>query len=83
MFGSLIYDLIFFAFPVALVILFAVVLRRYLKAKKANVASPGTFSDEEIKKRKIITIIIAVVTAVVAVMVLCLCALMYVAVAYM
>lgn len=83
MFGSLIYDLLFFAIPVIMIIVSAVTVRFFLKAKKINETNPGTFSDKEIKKLKMIMLFTCIITGIFVVMVLCLCALMYVAVAYM
>lgn len=83
MLESLIYGVIFFVIPAIVLGVFAITLYRYLSARKKNEASPGSFSDYEIRKRKIIMIVASVITGVFAVMAIGLCALMYVAVAYM
>lgn len=83
MFGILLYDIFFFAIPIILIALFGVSLYRYISAKKQNKIAPGTFSDAEIKKRKIILIVLSVVAGVLAVIVIGFIVLMFMAVAFM
>ena len=83
MFGILLYDIFFFAIPIILIALFGVSLYRYISAKKQNKMAPGTFSDAEIKKRKIMLFVLSVIAGVLAVIVVGFIALMFMAVAFM
>lgn len=83
MFGILLYDIFFLAIPIILIALFGVSLYRYISAKKQNKVVPGTFSDAEIKKRKIMLIVLSVIAGVLAVIVVGFIALMFMAVAFM
>jgi len=83
MFGILLYDIFFFAIPIILIVLFGISLYRYVSAKKQNKVTPGTFSDVEIKKRKIMLIVLSVIAGVLAVIVIGFIALMFMAVAFM
>lgn len=83
MFGILLYDIFFFAIPIILIALFGVSLYRYISAKKQNKVAPGTFSDAEIKKRKIMLFVLSVIAGVLAVIVVGFIALMFMAVAFM
>ena len=83
MFGILLFDVFFLAIPIALIVLLGVSLYHYLYAKKQNKTKPGTFSDGEIKKRKITLIILSVIAGVFAAIVIGFIALMFMAVAFM
>ena len=83
MFGILLYDIIFFAIPNILIALFGISLYRYISAKKQNKSVPGTFSNAEIIKRKIMLIVLSVIAGVLAVIVLGFIALLFMAVAFM
>ena len=83
MFGILLYDIIFFAIPIILIALFGISLYRYISEKKQNKSVPGTFSNAEIKKRKIMLIVLSVIAGVLAVIVLGFIALLFMAVAFM
>ena len=83
MFGILLYDILFFAIPILLIALFGVSLYRYVSAKKQNKAVPGTFSDAEIKKRKIMLIVLSVIAGILAVIVIGFIALLFMAIAFM
>ena len=83
MFGILLYDIFFFAIPIILIALFGVSLYRYISAKKQNKMAPGTFSDAEIKKRRIMLIVLSVIAGALAVIVIGFIALMFMAVAFM
>lgn len=83
MFGILLYDIFFFAIPIILMVLFGISLYRYVSAKKQNKVALGTFSDVEIKKRKIMLIVLSVIAGVLAVIVIGFIALMFMAVAFM
>lgn len=76
-------DILFFAIPAILIVLFGVSLYRYLSAKKQNKATPGTYSLEEMTKRKLMLIISSVVAGILAVVVLGFVSLMFMAVAFM
>ena len=79
----MLYYIFFFACPIVLIALFVISADRYVSAKKQNKAAPGTFSDAEIKKRKIMLIVLSVIAGVFAAIVIGFIALMFTAVAYM
>ncbi len=81
--GILLYDILFFSIPIILIALFGISVYRYVSAKKQNKAAPGTFSDDEIKKRKIMLIVLSVITAVLAAIVIGFIVLLFMAVAFM
>jgi len=81
--GILLYDILFFAIPIVLIALFGISVFRYVSAKKQNKAAPGTFSDDEIKKRKIMLIVLSVITAVLVAIVIGFIVLLFMAVAFM
>ena len=83
MFGILSYDIFFFAIPIIWIVLFGISLYRYLSANKQNKVSPGTFSDDEIKKRKIMLFVLSVIAGVYAAIVIGFIALMFMAAAFM
>ena len=83
MFGIILYDILFFMIPTVLLVLFGVSLYRYNSAKKQNKQNPGTFSDGEIKKRKLFLIVMAVITGALVVVVVGFVALLFMAVAFM
>jgi multisubunit Na+/H+ antiporter MnhC subunit len=83
MFGILLYDILFFGIPVILIALLGVCLYRYISAKRQNEASPGKFSDKEIRKRKIMLILVSVIVGILTAIVIGFIALLYMAVAYM
>ena len=83
MFGSLVYGILFFAIPGILIILFGISLYRYISAKKHNKQIPGTFSPEEIKKRKIFLIVISVIAGLLTTVVIGFMVLLFIAVANM
>lgn len=74
---------LFFGIPAILIILFGNCLYRYISAKNQNKVSPGTFSDTEIKNRKIMLIVTSVILAIFAVIVIYFIILLSRAVAYM
>lgn len=83
MFEVLVYGLIFFIIPATVLSIFAITLYRFKSAQKKNKACPGSFSEGEIKKRKIMLIVSSVITGVFVAMMIGICAIMYMAVAYM
>lgn len=83
MFGIMLYDILFFGIPTVLLALFGVCVYRYVMAKRANKACPGTYPAEELKRRKVMLIVISVVAGVLAVVVIGFIALLFMAVAFM
>lgn len=83
MFGIILYDVLFFAIPIILIGLFGISLYRYISAKKHNKKIPGTFSPQEIEKRKLVFIAISVVVGVLSAIVIGFMTLLFTAVAYM
>ena len=83
MFGILLYDILFFAIPAAMILFFGISLYRYRSAVSKNKANPGTFAPEEVKKRKTCLIVALVIAGVLAIVVIGFIALLFMAVAYM
>ena len=83
MFGMNLYDILFFAIPVGVVVSLGISAYRYFSAKKQNKAAPGTFAPEEIIKRKTLFIVLAVVAGILAMVVIGFIVLLFLAVAYM
>ena len=83
MFGIIIYDIIFFAIPTILILFFGISFYRYRQAKQINKEKPGTFSDEEIKKRKIFLIISAILAGILAAVAVGFIVLLYMDIAFM
>ncbi len=73
----------FFAIPIFALLVFALSLHSYVSAKNKNKTEPGTFSDEELKKRKTTMIVSAVVAGVLVAIVMGLMGLLVIAVANM
>lgn len=83
MFGVLLYDILFFAIPLAILGFFAVSLIRYLSARKQERELPGSIPPQDMKTRKVLLIISAVIAGALVAMVIGLIALLYMAVAFM
>lgn len=83
MFGIVLYDLLFFGIPAILIALFGVSVYRYVSAVKQNKEVPGTFSPEEIKKRRTLLIVSSVAAGVLAAVVIGFVWLLFMAVAFM
>jgi len=83
MFGIILYDVIFFAVPALLLLFFGISLYRYISAKRENDETPGSYSIEEIKKRKIILIIASVIAGALIAVVIGFIAMLFMAVAFM
>lgn len=77
------YVILFFAIPIASVILFVISIYRYISAKKKNKAVPNTYSDNEIKKRKIMLIVMSVIVAILVTIVVGFIILLCIAIVYM
>ena len=80
---SYIYSFLFFAIPVSMVAFFGISLYRFARAVSANKKNPETFSADEIKKRRLLFIVSAVIAAVLVAVVVGFIALLFMAVAYM
>ena len=52
--------------PILLIAFLVLSIGRYKSAKKANQKEPGTFSEEEMKKRKLFLIVMVVIALVMA-----------------
>lgn len=83
MFVAFLFVLLFFGIPSALIVLFGVSLYRYLSAKRKNRQVPGTFSPEEIKRRKTVLVVLSVMTGILLVVVIAFTVLLSMAIAYM
>ncbi len=83
MFGIVLFDLLFFGIPAILIALFGISVYRYVSAVKQNKEIPGTFSPEEIKKRRIALIVFSVAAGVLAAVVIGFVWLLFMAVAFM
>lgn len=83
MFGRLVYDILFFAIPSTVIALFIISLYRYISAKKLNRQVPDTFSDEEIKRRKVFLTVTSIIAATFVLVVVGFIALLFMAVAFM
>ena len=82
MFGS-IFQILFYAIPLALIVLLVVACKRYKSAKRQNEAVPGTFTDKEISRRKTFMIVVTVIVGFIVSVVVGFTALLYLAVAFM
>ena len=80
---SYIYSFLFFAIPVSMVAFFGISLYSFVRAVSANKKNPGAFSADEIKKRRLLFIVSAVIAAVLVAVVVGFIALLFMAVAYM
>lgn len=83
MFVSLVFDLLFFAIPTALLVFFGISLYRYLSAKSKNKRLPGTFSPEEVKYRRTALILSSVMAGILLAVVIAFVILLSMAIAYM
>lgn len=83
MFGTLIYDILFFAIPAVILALFGVSLYRYIYAKRQNKKVPDSFTGEEINRREMYLVVFSVVAGILLLVVLGFIALLFTAVAFM
>lgn len=74
---------LFFAIPTIAIISFGISLYRYLAAKKKNKLLPGSFSSEELAKRKTALIIFSVIAGILTAVVIGIIVLLFTAVAFM
>ncbi len=80
---SYIISVLYYLIPMAALAFFAGSLIAYLIAKKKNKRVPGTYSDEQMKNRKICLIVSSVIAGILAVVVLAFVGLLMMAVAFM
>jgi hypothetical protein len=78
-----IFAALFFALPIASVVLLIISIVRYIVARKRNKAVPNTYSDAEIRNRKIMMIAMIIIAGVLVTIVISLMSLLLLAVAYM
>ena len=83
MFGIALYDILFFGIPAILLVLFGISVYRYVSARRANAAQPGTYPDREIQSRKVMLIVMSVIAGALAAVVIGFIALLFMAVAFM
>ena len=83
MFGALIYDLLVFAVPVGILVFFVISLCRYLSARKQEREMPGSVEAQDLKNRKALLIVSAVMAGVLLAVTIGLIVLLYMAVAFM
>ena len=79
----LVFYSVLFGTPIVFTVFFGISLRRYLYAKQQNKKSSETFSDLEIKKRKIQMIVLAVIAGVLDTILIGFIGLMFLAIAFM
>ena len=80
---SYIISYLYYIIPAAAVLLFGISLFRYCYAKHKNKRSPGTYTDAQMKSRKVWLIVSSVVAGILAVVVLAFIGLLMMAVAFM
>ena len=80
---SYIISYLYYIIPAAAVLLFGISLFRYCYAKHKNKQTPGTYSEEQMKSRKIFLIVSSVIAGILAVVVLAFIGLLMMAVAFM
>ncbi len=74
---------LYYIIPVSAVLFFGISLFRYYYAKHKNKRVPGTYSESQIKSRKICLIVSSVIAGVLAIVVLSFIGLLMMAVAFM
>lgn len=77
------YIIIFYGIPVAALVFFVVSLCRFISAKSKNKKEPGAFSAEEMKTRKMLLIISALIVGVLVAVVIAFIAVLSMAVMHM
>ncbi len=80
---SYIISYLYYIIPAAAVLLFGISLFRYCYAKHKNKRTPGTYSEEQMKSRKIFLIVSSVIAGILAVVVFAFIGLLMMAVAFM
>lgn len=74
---------IFYIIPILIIASFITSLVMYFVAKNKNKKNPDTFTPSQIYARKVFLTASSIVFGLMAVIVVCFCALLYMAVAYM
>ena len=74
---------LFYGIPVLAVVLFVVCLVRYRMAKKKNSQEPGTYSEKEMKQRKLLVAVLGVIAGTFVMIILSFIAMLFLAVAFM
>ena len=80
---SYIISALYYIIPLFAVLFFCISLFRYLYAKRRNKRIPGTYTDTQMKSRKVWLIVSSVVAGILAVVVLAFIGLLMMAVAFM
>lgn len=80
---SYIISALYYIIPLFAVLFFGISLSRYLYAKRRNKRIPGTYTDAQMKSRKVWLIVSSVVAGILAVVVLAFIGLLMMAVAFM
>ena len=80
---SYIISYLYYIMPAAAVLLFGISLFRYCYAKHKNKRTPGTYSEEQMKSRKIFLIVSSVIAGILVVVALAFIGLLMMAVAFM
>lgn len=83
MFASLIFNLLFSAIPVGVLVFFCISQFRYQSAKQQNKRAPDTYSPEDIRQRLILLIVSSVILGVMVAVIIGFIALMFMAIAFM
>ncbi len=80
---SYIVSALYYIIPAAAILFFGISLFRYCYARHKNKRTPGTYSESQIKSRKICLIVSSVIAGILAVVVLAFIGLLMMAVAFM
>lgn len=80
---SYIISALYYIIPIAAVLLFGIALFRFCYAKHKNKRTPGTYTEAQMKNRKIFLIIASVIAGAMALVVLAFMGLLLMAVAFM
>ena len=83
LFGSWFEDLLFYGMPLVAIVIFIINLRGYLAAKRREKENPGTVSSRELLRRKIFTIVTAVIAVCLTAVVIGMAVLLYMVIAFM
>lgn len=80
---SYIISALYYIIPAAALVFFIISFARWRDAKEQNKRTPGTYSPEQMKSRKICLIVASVIAGILAVVVLAFIGLLMMAVAFM
>lgn len=81
--GYVIFLCIFYGIPIGTLLFFIISLYRYFYAKRKNKREPGSFSPEEMQRRKSLLKVSGVMAGVMAAVVIGLAVLLVMSIAYM